>query len=571
MELPRMDPLRCRSVRIGSYKVFPPLDKNSVLVDFTPKTISFLAPIVDKSEELERIVITCQDIYRVLWSYYTPVIFIQPTREFAFQIRTTLCIKPDNRCDFDPSGLDLRCLFITFLIESMTEQQNNFLQQFYFSCSPGGGLNKETCNKLLLRTAPVMTAEFARLCLTEENSAVLMGEIAPTGAVIQKEIDECEIMKVKEYKILFPYETTIAGTIELSNEDIMCLNVPKCLNDNILNFYLQCTFNEILTPSQRERTYLFNSYFFTSLIRPQTSTGNIKQNRHNLVKRWTRKVDIFSHDFIIWPVNYGNKHWCIVVACYPNKVPDISVPNESEMEPNDSVTTLVQDGNRIIKKRKRSIDGPEKELNVPVTTVVQDGNETIKKQWSIDMQEASCIQNGCKRESIDLATIVVQDRSKTVENQCNSREGNSSFQTDHKIEGNTSSITNSIGTGRKEIPCICVFDSIKRAERGQKTAELLRDYLEVEYKQRKGVDKAFETMKLVTVNCPQQSNVYDCGVYVLTHLQFFFQKPVDDFSDPNLNLAKWFSEGCISFKRQEILRKIFDKTVNFDLTAAAFP
>ena len=39
---------------------------------------------------------------------------------------------------------------------------------------------------------------------------------------------------------------------------------------------------------------------------------------HGGVKRWTRRVDIFAHDFIVVPVHLG-RHWCLAIVDLQNK------------------------------------------------------------------------------------------------------------------------------------------------------------------------------------------------------------------------------------------------------------
>ena len=41
--------------------------------------------------------------------------------------------------------------------------------------------------------------------------------------------------------------------------------------------------------------------------------------RHDRVKRWTRKVNIFEKDFVVVPIN-ENYHWYLCIICYPGKV-----------------------------------------------------------------------------------------------------------------------------------------------------------------------------------------------------------------------------------------------------------
>ncbi|SJX60395.1 related to Sentrin-specific protease 1 [Sporisorium reilianum f. sp. reilianum] len=47
------------------------------------------------------------------------------------------------------------------------------------------------------------------------------------------------------------------------------------------------------------RVHFFNSFFWS----------NLKKRGHDSVKRWTRRIDIFSKDIILFPINVGNAHW----------------------------------------------------------------------------------------------------------------------------------------------------------------------------------------------------------------------------------------------------------------------
>ena len=63
--------------------------------------------------------------------------------------------------------------------------------------------------------------------------------------------------------------------------------------------------------SRHSRIYVYNSLFYTKL----TESSNEK-NGFELVKRWTKNVDIFEKDFLVIPVNLVN-HWSLVVVVRP--------------------------------------------------------------------------------------------------------------------------------------------------------------------------------------------------------------------------------------------------------------
>jgi len=97
-------------------------------------------------------------------------------------------------------------------------------------------------------------------------------------------------------------ETIIdAYSIQIKSNDIDTLNGLNWLNDEVINFYLQM----IVSRSSAKvngwpRVYATNTFFYPKLM----------QQGHSALKRWTRKVDIFSFDLILVPVHLG-MHWCL--------------------------------------------------------------------------------------------------------------------------------------------------------------------------------------------------------------------------------------------------------------------
>lgn len=51
--------------------------------------------------------------------------------------------------------------------------------------------------------------------------------------------------------------------------------------------------------------HAFNTFFFTKL----------KTAGYQAVKRWTKKVDVFSVDILLVPIHLG-VHWCLAVSTF---------------------------------------------------------------------------------------------------------------------------------------------------------------------------------------------------------------------------------------------------------------
>lgn len=79
-------------------------------------------------------------------------------------------------------------------------------------------------------------------------------------------------------------------------------------------------------PSGGLKVHVCNSLFFTKLCEK-----NRVDDGYELVKRWTKNVDIFNFDLIIIPINEGN-HWSLFVVVRPGSVGQETF-SESENRP----------------------------------------------------------------------------------------------------------------------------------------------------------------------------------------------------------------------------------------------
>ncbi|MEE6471909.1 hypothetical protein FKM82_009406 [Ascaphus truei] len=95
--------------------------------------------------------------------------------------------------------------------------------------------------------------------------------------------------------------------LTITRKDIMTLNSLNWLNDEIINFYM----NLMMERSKRKglpKVHAFNTFFFTKL----------KTAGYQAVKRWTKKVDIFSMNILLVPIHLG-VHWCLAVIDFRKK------------------------------------------------------------------------------------------------------------------------------------------------------------------------------------------------------------------------------------------------------------
>ena len=91
--------------------------------------------------------------------------------------------------------------------------------------------------------------------------------------------------------------------IAITRKDIETLRGLNWLNDEIINFYMNLICERSKTNDNWPTCYAFNTFFYPKIV----STGQ------SSVKRWTRKVDVFSFDLLIIPVHLG-MHWCLAMV-----------------------------------------------------------------------------------------------------------------------------------------------------------------------------------------------------------------------------------------------------------------
>lgn len=89
--------------------------------------------------------------------------------------------------------------------------------------------------------------------------------------------------------------------LSITRKDIHTLAGLNWLNDEVINFYM----NLLIARSGKDKypkIYAMNTFFYPKLL----SGG------HSSLKRWTRKVDIFSQDIVVVPIHLG-MHWCMSI------------------------------------------------------------------------------------------------------------------------------------------------------------------------------------------------------------------------------------------------------------------
>ena len=229
----------------------------------------------------------------------------------------------------------------------------------------------------------------------------------------------------------------IKGGIAITNADVDCLRPGIYLNDTIIDFYLKFLYEEKLTTEQKKKTYIFNSYFYTRLIKKGFSEADKSlppaERMHAQVKKWTREVDLFGKDFILIPIN-EHSHWFLAIICFPSRVEKDDSTEEdllNESTNSDIEEVKVEEPTKGKDESKMEIDevqsqsiansemGDKTRTDVPgITEDAQDDDLDIAEK-----NEAQDVSEEPKNEHTELADSVfvannipaTEDQEDTVE------------------------------------------------------------------------------------------------------------------------------------------------------------
>ncbi|NXA82087.1 SENP7 protease, partial [Thryothorus ludovicianus] len=318
-----------------------------------------------------------------------------------------------------------------------------------------------------------------------------------------------EVREMGAVKNLIVYPPPPAkGGLGVTREDLECLEYGEFLNDVIIDFYLKYLLLEKAPKHIADRTHIFSSFFYKCLTRTEkNSEGDIKvsaaQRRHRRVRTWTRHINIFNKDYIFVPVN-EESHWYIAVICFPwleeAVYEECSCQNSSSLRPQQSPLE------------------PERESTRAGSVLFKDGDKEMDGKRSLFSKGGN---------EMDASASVLYSAISKI----------------------------SLSNSKKQIckrPCILILDSLKACS-AQKTVQVLREYLEVEWEVKRKTRREFSKSTMIDLcpRVPKQDNSSDCGVYLLQYVESFFQNPIVNFEQP-LHLENWFPRQLIRNKREEI-------------------
>lgn len=135
----------------------------------------------------------------------------------------------------------------------------------------------------------------------------------------KEKMPETMTEKLNEGCIL-SYAPSGHSPIMITLKDYKLLETGEWLNSTIVRFYTTYIYEELLTPSQRNQTHMFDINFYELLMSRKTTAGTenltLPEKRYQRVRHLTKNVNIFEKDFLIVPI-LRFLHWYMAIICFP--------------------------------------------------------------------------------------------------------------------------------------------------------------------------------------------------------------------------------------------------------------
>ncbi|KAJ3575617.1 hypothetical protein NPX13_g3972 [Xylaria arbuscula] len=314
----------------------------------------------------------------------------------------------------------------------------------------------------------------------------------------------------KQWRNSLVYPKTGKNRATVDKEDIQRLDEGQFLNDNLIIFYLRYLQDELEknNPALAERIYFQNTFFYDK-IKPTKHAQGIN---YDSVKNWTSKVDLFSKDYIIVPINeYTHCHEREDLKNEVISIVDANETNQSNaaVHSRNAITNspINEQGEQVVENlRRMSIDSCDHPNGVTKHNVERAAGEISNPNRSECENNVYVIQDSNKPEA------EVEHIATTTYIQAHKKPGRKSTGGFRKTD--------------PSLPRIITLDSLGSSH--SPTCSYLKQYLIAEAKDKKGIEISPPNMGTTAKGVPEQTNHCDCGLFLLGYIQQFLRDP-DDF------------------------------------------
>ncbi|KAI1876391.1 hypothetical protein JX265_003917 [Neoarthrinium moseri] len=353
--------------------------------------------------------------------------------------------------------------------------------------------------------------------------------------------------------LVYPAQGKDRATVD--KEDIARLDEGQFLNDNLIIFVLRRLQIEMEKnqPELARRVHFHNTFFYDKL-KPSKSGAGIN---YDSVKAWTSRVDLFTKDFIVVPINEYS-HWYIaIIYNAPKLVPShdsVSEPPEQQNPSSIAVVPvdLVDDGDMVA-----STDVGTTNASIPSADTDKHTLEKELRRMSISScddakhgKKARELQAADENGVVDLMNGGQDHDQAQEQHQVQVRNGT----TERKKQARKSNV--GLRKADPSQPKIITLDSLGSPH--SPACSYLRQYLMAELKDKKGVEIPDPgRIGMTAKNIPLQENYCDCGLYLLGYIHEFLQNP-DGFIHGLLAQEEPQWKIDAPHLRQEIRQTIFE-------------
>ncbi|KAL8936748.1 MAG: hypothetical protein Q9216_004767 [Gyalolechia sp. 2 TL-2023] len=319
--------------------------------------------------------------------------------------------------------------------------------------------------------------------------------------------------------LVYPKEAKKRTTVEW--DDLERLDEGEFLNDNLIAFYLRyLEYNaEKKDPKVSAKVYFFNTFFYERLTSGKPAPKSIN---YDAVRKWTRGVDLFTYDFVVVPV-HETVHWYVAIIC------NLPALNRKLGGMDDHLASGSEHGSE---HRAEGTNLNSSTLNGEVDDVNEHETATSFAEMSLEPNQE--VQTRGNSRSPETEQDARDDQLR-----CSDSDGlRENGETDEGGRKNGKPTSPKMKKGRRKSvppprrydpykPTILTFDSFGTAHFN--AVKILKQYLHEEARDKRGMME-FDEKELQGVTAkgiPQQTNFYDCGLFLLGYIEKMLENPRD--------------------------------------------
>lgn len=286
--------------------------------------------------------------------------------------------------------------------------------------------------------------------------------------------------------LTWPFDGQKRATVE--SDDVARLAEGEFLNDSLISFELLRL--ELEHTDLADKVYIFNSHFYEALT--GASSGRSVFN-YDSVKKWTRKVDLFSFPYIVVPVCLSS-HWFVFIICNADTL--VGSIDLSGDEPEPRLLSQTSQPDQLL------FDDVPKQVSSPTKV-----DDLDMEKMTLDKSDSLVPPQSSAQQNLSQSTFTVPESDGELpERKAPPKRRGGGKRTSPRA------------------PVIIQLDSMGLTH----TAEVrnLKKYLIEEAKVKK--DRTVDIRDIVSVSAkgiPTQTNLYDCGVYIIGYVENFFRNP----------------------------------------------